>query len=265
MQSLTEDEAGLLELLRKSSDIRSDLYDHYGANDSALARELVLYYRKSAARTGFETAVRLIGQAKEKTDRRRGISSLKNIALIHPMLKSIGERSEDAPVSYGYTGDTLINTEGRTGVPAFGTAAQAASQDSLQYPDTAAVLSLSGRRTSSGRGDIIGASTPRTKVVPKEDLISRFGNLIDGADPNRPAVSVSPPTLSSSGTLTELSARITKMDEQTKINTKQLEEIVKKQKEFETVTLKTTDVQQLSAEVLSRLKTQLRFDKSRYS
>ena len=55
------------------------------------------------------------------------------------------------------------------------------------------------------------------------------------------------------------------MDEQTKINTKQLEEIVKKQKEFETVTLKTTDVQQLSAEVLSRLKTQLRFDKSRYS
>ena len=266
VQNLTEDETGLLELLRKSRDVSAALDNYTYADDNALAKELVLYYHKGAGQRGFENAIRFIGQAQQRENDSKGIYSVRSIALVHPMLQQNDEKEEPASPAFGYSGYPLITVSGRISDTPMQAATRISGQESGQYLDTAAVLSYSGRRPPSvDRADIINSSTPRTKVVPKEELISRFGNLIDGADPNKPSVSVGPVQTASSGALTELSAKITKMDEQTKINTKQLDEIAKKQREFEAVTLKSSDIQQLSNEVLSRLKSQLRHDKSRYS
>ena len=266
VQNLTEDETGLLELLRKSRDVSAALDNYTYADDNALAKELVLYYHKGAGQRGFENAIRFIGQAQQRENDSKGIYSVRSIALVHPMLQQNDEKEEPASPAFGYSGYPLITVSGRISDTPMQAATRISGQESGQYSDTAAVLSYSGRRPPSvDRADIINSSTPRTKVVPKEELISRFGNLIDGADPNKPSVSVGPVQTASSGALTELSAKITKMDEQTKINTKQLDEIAKKQREFEAVTLKSSDIQQLSNEVLSRLKSQLRHDKSRYS
>lgn len=206
------------------------------------------------------------------------MKSAADIALIHPATgESDLSRDTAAPV-YGYSGYPLINANRRMNISSPSKVSaqsdNALRQQSMsppasysgQYSDTAAVLTLSSHKTASmDRGEIINASVPRTRVVQRDELISQFGNLIDGADPNKPASSVSAVQTSTSGPLTALSEKITRMDEQTKLNTKQLDEIVKKQKEFDAVTLKTSDVQQLSDEVLNKLKTQLRLDRSRYS
>ena len=66
-------------------------------------------------------------------------------------------------------------------------------------------------------------------------------------------------------TLTEITVKLKKTEEQAVRNTDTLEEIRKKQTELEHSSLRREDIKALSDEVISRLRLQLRMESSRYS
>ena len=105
------------------------------------------------------------------------------------------------------------------------------------------------------------AGSPSTDM-----LVRQFGNLIDGADPTGLTADFgSTPTQRSDAVIRELVTAVRNAAEQSAVNSKMIEEIRKKQTEMETGTLKTSDMRVISDEVITRLRTELRFDRSRYS
>ena len=134
-----------------------------------------------------------------------------------------------------------------------------------EYSDTAAVLSL--REPPPSRQSPPPAPPSATPASPsKEELISRFGNLIDGADFTGAGMDAA--IQGDSGALarglSELSARISRAESQAQANAEALKALQKKQSETEQTVLKSSNMNQLSDEVISRLRRQLRLDRSRY-
>ena len=107
---------------------------------------------------------------------------------------------------------------------------------------------------------------PRAAQPPDtNELISRYGNLIDGADYTGANMSVTAQGDNALARgLSELSARLNKTESQAQENAELLKELQKKQSEADETTLKSKDIKKLSDEVINRLRQQMRMDRSRY-
>lgn len=107
------------------------------------------------------------------------------------------------------------------------------------------------------------------QAVPSADaLIRQYGNLIEEAGTADMSVDYSVRG-DRSGDLTkslrELSARLDRAERQTADNTGMLKEMKRKQSEIENSSLRSSDVKKLSDDVINRIRSQLRLDRSRYS
>ena len=103
-------------------------------------------------------------------------------------------------------------------------------------------------------------------------LVRQFGNLIEGADPtglteqSGSAAFAGDSSIQRSDTvIRELVTAVKSAAEKSAENSKMIEEIRKRQTEMESGTLKTSDMRVISDEVITRLRSELRFDRSRYS
>ena len=92
-----------------------------------------------------------------------------------------------------------------------------------------------------------------------DELVKKFGNLIEGAD-----AGLTPSFNVGSRGISDAMAAIEQTAEKVAANTKLIEEIREKQSELETDTLKSSDIDSLSEEMIKRLRTRLRYDKSRF-
>ena len=92
------------------------------------------------------------------------------------------------------------------------------------------------------------------------DLVKQFGNLIEGGDAGLvPSFDV--------GTrgIGEAMAAIEETAEKVAVNSKLIEEIREKQRTIETVTLKSSDMDAISEEMIRRLRSRMRLDRSRFA
>ena len=113
----------------------------------------------------------------------------------------------------------------------------------------------------------ISASAPApavpaaAEVQPStSDLVKQFGNLIEGGDAGLiPSFDV--------GTrgIGEAMAAIEQTAEKVAVNSKLIEEIREKQRTIETVTLKSSDMDAISEEMIRRLRSRMRLDRSRFA
>ncbi len=94
----------------------------------------------------------------------------------------------------------------------------------------------------------------------KEELIQQFGNLIDGAD-----AGLVPKFEQTSPTSGEAMAVIEETVEKVAANTKLIEEIREHQRQIESVTLKSSDLDAISDEMIRRLRSRMRLDRSRFA
>ena len=115
------------------------------------------------------------------------------------------------------------------------------------------------------RTENAGRAAAQRNTAPSRSLISRYGNLIEGADPNTPSPQAAFMEDSVERTITELTVKLKRAEEKAEQNSGKLEEIRKKQTELEQTALKNTDLRALSDEVINRLRFQLRMDSSRFS
>ena len=92
------------------------------------------------------------------------------------------------------------------------------------------------------------------------ELIRQFGNLIEGAD-----AGLTPSFDVGTRGIGEAIAAIEQTAEKVAINTKMIEEIREKQRTIEEVTLKSTDIETISDEMIRRLRSRMRFDRSRFT
>lgn len=109
-------------------------------------------------------------------------------------------------------------------------------------------------------------SVERTLAPSTDELIKQYGNLIEGADAktmlgigDNMNTRVIPD--GKSGIMVDVLAKAT---EEVKVNAKHIEEIEKKQRELEETVLKGIDADTIVADIMRKIKTQLRYDKSRY-
>ena len=136
----------------------------------------------------------------------------------------------------------------------------------VRYRETSQQLSLHERPAAGHEPPEPARETSRRTAPATDMLIRQFGNLIDGADPTGAAADVG--TVSVQGSqkaLEELTAAIKTTAEQTAANSKVIDELKKKQSEIESEALKARDMRVISDEVITRLRTEMRFDRSRYS
>ena len=131
------------------------------------------------------------------------------------------------------------------------------------YDGTAAALSFYEPPQPRQESD---PPAPRAAQPPDmNELISRYGNLIDGADYTGANMSVTAQGDNALARgLSELSARLNKTESQAQENAELLKELQKKQSEADETTLKSKDIKKLSDEVINRLRQQMRMDRSRY-
>ncbi|MBP3858082.1 MAG: collagen-like protein, partial [Ruminiclostridium sp.] len=94
----------------------------------------------------------------------------------------------------------------------------------------------------------------------RNELISRFGNLIEGAD----AV-MNGSFRSGTGIGRETMAVIEQTAEKTALNSKMIEEIREQQRKLESVTLRSSDLDTISEELIRKLRSRMRLDRSRYA
>ena len=104
-------------------------------------------------------------------------------------------------------------------------------------------------------------ATPAAVSQPStSDLVKQFGNLIEGGDAGLvPSFDV--------GTrgIGEAMAAIEETAEKVAVNSKLIEEIREKQRTIETVTLKSSDMDAISEEMIRRLRSRMRLDRSRFA
>ena len=170
---------------------------------------------------------------------------------------------------YPQTGaDTFLNAEGGSGGSnlSLRSAAETYGEDAAAYSGTAAALSLREQPRSIQAPS--PANTAQKPSVPNtQELVNRFGNLIDGADYTGASMDVTAQSDNKAVAkgLRELSARLNKAESQALSNAEQLKTLQKKQIELENSSLKSRDIRQLSDDVINRLRKQLRLDRSRYT
>ena len=163
---------------------------------------------------------------------------------------------------------TLSASEGDFGASnlAVQSAEEINNESSSVYSGTAAALSLREQprdiRTAPSANTASKPSVPNT-----QELINRFGNLIDGADYSGVSMNVTAQSGDKAVAkgLRELSARLNKVESQALSNAEQLKTLQKKQNELENSSLKSHDIRRLSDDVINRLRKQLRLDRSRYT
>ena len=102
--------------------------------------------------------------------------------------------------------------------------------------------------------------TDYTPHLSQEDLISKFGNLIEGAD-----AGLTPSFNFGTRGIGEAMAAIEQTAEKVELNTKLIEEIREKQRTIEEVTLKSTDIDAISEEMIRKLRSRMRLDRSRFT
>ena len=135
----------------------------------------------------------------------------------------------------------------------------------MAYNGTMETLSLLEKPSSSPQPEQKTAP-PMTAAPSSDDMIRKYGNLIAGADATGRTVSFN---AKSSGDIMReikvLEGRLNESAKKAELQAAQLDELKKKQKEIESKALKSTDIKVLSDEVMTRLRTQLRMEKARYS
>lgn len=135
-----------------------------------------------------------------------------------------------------------------------------------EYRDTAPLSYRTPPHTAEPVPPQQGTVNHRAGAPSTDTLVRQFGNLIDGADPTGLTADFgSTPIQRSDTVIRELVTAVKNAAEQSAVNSKMIEEIRKKQTEMETGTLKTSDMRVISDEVITRLRSELRFDRSRYS
>jgi hypothetical protein len=92
------------------------------------------------------------------------------------------------------------------------------------------------------------------------ELIKQFGNLIEGAD-----AGLTPSFNVGTHGMSEAMAAIEQTAEKVQMNSKLIEEIREKQRMIEEVTLKSSDMDAISDEMIRKLRSQLRLDRSRFA
>ena len=145
-----------------------------------------------------------------------------------------------------------------------------------EYRATGGMTSFTYRDNSAHSDRSAGAnttdSTPYDPSAANAELVNRFGNLIEGSDPNEPlnkTVYSSTDTFDkgsiSNGNIGELLMQISQTVQVTEEHSRRIDDIVKRQEQQETQTLKASDIDRLSEQVIERLRMKLRFDRSRFS
>ncbi len=108
------------------------------------------------------------------------------------------------------------------------------------------------------------AANDRSIYTPQQpsqaELEKQFGNLIEGAD-----AGLTPSFNVGTRDISEAMAAIEQTAEKVQLNSKLIEEIREKQRTIEAVTLKSSDMDAISDEMIRKLRSHLRFDKSRFS
>ncbi|MCR4780972.1 MAG: hypothetical protein K5876_07750 [Ruminiclostridium sp.] len=93
-----------------------------------------------------------------------------------------------------------------------------------------------------------------------EELVKKFGNLIEGGD-----AGLTPSFDIGTRGFGEAMAAIEHTAEKVAENSKMIEELREKQRSIESVTLKSSDIDALSEEMIRRLRSRMRFDRSRFA
>ena len=119
----------------------------------------------------------------------------------------------------------------------------------LRYRDNAA---------SSPASEHSSHSAPQQPT--QAELVKQFGNLIEGAD-----AGLTPSFEVGTHGVSEAMAAIEQTAEKVQLNSKLIEEIREKQREIEEVTLKSSDMDAISDEMIRKLRNHLRLDKSRFA
>ena len=114
--------------------------------------------------------------------------------------------------------------------------------------------------------DVAPAEKPETHVPTpaprpsREELVRQFGNLIEGADAGlTPSFEVGRRGISDAMAVIEQTA------EKVAANSRLIEEVRERQREIESVTLKSSDMDAITEEMTRRLRSRIRLDRSRYS
>ena len=299
--TLTPMEDRLLVLLKRNGGLPGEVVRTVSqSGNDTLTGELIRYYRQDAREMSYETVRRLlddkvsartksalstdfpmetvkkinmitvtdtgrIDRKSEETGKKEWILSEQTYSYsgyplikVIPLIKRIGTSEISREISLRTDRfSSLLTVQDETAVPA--------------YRDTAVKLSVAERpRSVSERSEETRHSVPKTPEISKEALIQKYGNLIDGADPfhttgDRTVMNTSVSMKGQGGHMVELTTKISRMEEEARQQSKALENLTKRQKQMEEATLKTTDLQKLSQEVINQLRTKLRFDRSRYS
>ena len=128
------------------------------------------------------------------------------------------------------------------------------------YFDGSAYAQLNYREPLPSMDYAQGASVAATPEEPDMDeLVKRFGNLIEGAD-----AGLTPSFNVGKRGIGEAMAVIEETAEKVAVNSKLIEDIRERQEKIESDSLKSSDIDSLSEEMIKRLRTRIRYDKSRF-
>ena len=235
--------------------VSEPVFTQHPTKNISVSHELDSFVQKAGSGAGFggqtfhETTVAVYGTVPLKN-----LSSVSDISVIrrNPIILSASDSSQG-----------MMNPQNKT--EQNGRSADQTNGQSF-YADTAAALSL----LEPPKGNKKQKSSPEHSTVitapSSDELIRKYGNLIEGADPTGVSASLhlkkEDPALDYQ--LKELSSKLNKTSVQSEKNDKILEELRRKQEELEKSTLKNSDIRALTDEVLNKLKTQMRFERSRY-
>ena len=147
---------------------------------------------------------------------------------------------------------TLRGTEMTNNAAQSATAAEAQPFTDIRY--------LPLRREAAGRN-----APAQPSAVSAEELVSRFGNLIEGADAGLSQAGIVHVSGDISRGVREAVAKVAVTEEKVAENSKLISDIRRRQTEMEEQVLRRSDIDELSESFIGKLRAQLRYEKSRYS
>ena len=154
---------------------------------------------------------------------------------------------------------TLRIADGGRGIEAGGASGETDRASDSMLPMMPDIPVLNYREPASA--PTTQPAVTQTEAQPgRAELIRKFGNLIDGAD-----AGLTPSFGADARGMGEAMAAIEQTAERVAANTKLIEEIREKQRTIEEITLKSTDIETISDEMIRRLRSRMRFDRSRFT
>ena len=106
----------------------------------------------------------------------------------------------------------------------------------------------------------VSPASPMQPQTDKAELIKQFGNLIEGAD-----AGLTPSFDIGSRGIGDAMAVIEQTAEKVEANSKLIEELRAQQRQIETVSLKSSDLDRIAEEMTRRLRSRIRLDRSRFA